>query len=84
MSKERKELWVCIAAFLLVAAMLLMFSVRTYFRIYRLKPGDIVTREMYETLFAATSTITFVLLPVIAVFLMLFAFLLWRSQRRLP
>ena len=42
MSKERKELRVVLAGFIIVAGMLLGFSIRTYFRIYRLKPGDVV------------------------------------------
>jgi heme/copper-type cytochrome/quinol oxidase subunit 3 len=84
MSKEHKELRLVSAGFIIVAVMLFGFSIRTYFRIYRLKPGQVVTREMYETLFAATSTITFLLVPMIAAFLLLFAFLVWRLQRRLP
>lgn len=84
MSKERKELQICMAGYAVFAVMLLWFSVRSQSQIYRLRESDVVTREMYETLFAATSTLAFQLLPIVAAFMLLSAFVIWRCQRRLP
>jgi hypothetical protein len=43
-----------------------VFVVRTYATIYRPKPSDNITYDMYKTLFEACSTLTFVLLPILS------------------